>query len=205
VSIQAALCALRVIKKVPDIVDHFVGKAKNLLTDRNHGVLLSCITLVTEMCQIDPSVLDEFRYVFAWKHMELTRLRIGCPSSCQESQVFSHDRLQSGTRCLGNHRSFSPGEDFTTPPDAREGRSTSERYYERYFSSGLSSIFFKLQSTLNGCQKVATNTDATKNVGNSILYETVLTVLEIEADTGLRVMAINILGKFLSNRDNNIR
>jgi AP-1 complex subunit gamma-1 len=53
--------------------------------------------------------------------------------------------------------------------------------------------------------QVATNTESTKNVGNSILYETVLTVLEIEAETGLRVMAINILGKFLSNRDNNIR
>lgn len=60
---KAALCALRVIKKVPDIADHFTGKAKNLLTDRNHGVLLSAITLVTEMCTIDEAFLGEFRSV----------------------------------------------------------------------------------------------------------------------------------------------
>jgi len=64
----------------------------------------------------------------------------------------------------------------------------------------------KASETMNDIlAQVATNTESTKNVGNSILYETVMTVLEIEADSGLRVMAINILGKFLSNRDNNIR
>jgi hypothetical protein len=132
-NIQAALCALRVIKKVPDIADHFVGKAKNLLTDRNHGVLLSCITLVTEMCQIDPSVLDEFRNVRIGRSLiitELIRRHTGCSTSCQKSQVFGHNRLQSRTRCLRDHGSLPPGQDFATPPVVREGRSTSERHYE---------------------------------------------------------------------------
>ena len=62
-SSQAALCALRVVRKVPELTDHFTTKAKNLLADRNHGVLLSSITLMIEMCQADGNILNEFRNV----------------------------------------------------------------------------------------------------------------------------------------------
>ncbi|KAJ8494790.1 hypothetical protein ONZ45_g13122 [Pleurotus djamor] len=170
---KSALCALRVVKKVPELTDHFIEKAKNLLTDRNHGVLLTAITLVTEMCQISPSVLDAFRNAVPLLVRNLKSLVTTGYSPEHDVSGITDPFLQ--VKVLRLLRMLGRGDE-------------------------------RASETMNDIlAQVATNTDSTKNVGNSILYETVLTVLEIEADTGLRVMAINILGKFLSNRDNNIR
>ncbi|KAJ4473863.1 adaptin N terminal region-domain-containing protein [Lentinula aciculospora] len=170
---KAALCALRVIKKVPDLADHFTTKAKNLLTDRNHGVLLSAITLVTEMVQTEPSVLEEFRNAVPLLVRNLKSLVTTGYSPEHDVSGITDPFLQ--VKILRLLRLLGKG-------DARA-------------SDTMNDIL----------AQVATNTDSSKNVGNSILYETVLCVLDIEADSGLRVMAINILGKFLSNKDNNIR
>lgn len=170
---KAALCALRVIKKVPDLADHFTSKGKNLLTDRNHGVLITSITLITEMCQLETAILDEFRNAVPLLVRTLKSLVTTGYSPEHDVSGITDPFLQ--VKVLRLLRMLGRGDE-------------------------------QASETMNDIlAQVATNTDSTKNVGNSILYETVLTVLAIEADSGLRVMAINILGKFLSNRDNNIR
>ncbi|OCF74754.1 AP-1 complex subunit gamma-1 [Kwoniella mangroviensis CBS 8886] len=170
---KAALCALRIIRRVPDLMDHFITKAKMLIQDRNHGVLLAGITLITEMCEIDEKVCDEFRKATGYLVKHLKNLVTTGYSAEHDVLGITDPFLQ--VKILRLLRLLGRGDPAS--------------------SEIMNDIL----------AQVATNTDSTKNVGNSILYETVLTVLEIEADSGLRVMAINILGKFLSNRDNNIR
>ena len=176
---KAALCAMRICRKVPDLQEHFVEKAKLLLSDRNHGVLLCGLTFVTSMCEADEAeggeegIVDMFRPLTGG----LVRTLKGLASSgyAPEHDVngitdpFLQVKILRLLRVLGRG-------------DAR----TSEQ---------INDIL----------AQVATNTESAKNVGNSILYESVLTILEIEADSGLRVLGVNILGKFLTNKDNNIR
>ena len=176
---KAALCAMRICRKVPDLQEHFIEKAKLLLSDRNHGVLLCGLTFVTSMCEADEAeggeegIVDMFRPSTGG----LVRTLKGLASSgyAPEHDVngitdpFLQVKILRLLRVLGRG-------------DAR----TSEQ---------INDIL----------AQVATNTESAKNVGNSILYESVLTILDIEADSGLRVLGVNILGKFLTNKDNNIR
>ena len=41
--------------------------------------------------------------------------------------------------------------------------------------------------------QVATNTESSKNVGNAILYETVLSIMDIKSESGLRVRLANAI------------
>lgn len=177
---KAALCAMRICKKVPDLQEHFIDKAKALLSDRNHGVMLTGLTLVTSMCEADEE--DEDR--------EQSTVDIFKPLT--GSLVKSLKGLsQSG---------YAPEHDVTgiTDPFLQ----VKILRLLRILGTGDAQISEQINDIL---AQVATNTDSSKNVGNSILYEAVLTILDIEADSGLRVLGVNILGKFLTNKDNNIR
>lgn len=176
---KAALCAMRICKKVPDLQEHFLEKAANLLSDRNHGVLLCGLTLVTNLCEMDEAEGGEEGIVEKFRPFSggLVRTLKGLASS-----------------------GYAPEHDVTGVTDPFLQVKILQLL--RVLGRGDPETSEQINDIL---AQVATNTDSSKNVGNSILYEAVLTILDIEADSGLRVLGVNILGKFLSNRDNNIR
>lgn len=176
---KAALCAMRICRKVPDLQEHFIEKAKLLLSDRNHGVLLCGLTFVTSMCEEDEAEDGEQGIVETFRPLTsgLVRTLKGLASSgyAPEHDVNGITDPFLQVKILRLLRTLGRGDPRT--------------------SEQINDIL----------AQVATNTDSAKNVGNSILYESVLTILDIEADSGLRVLGVNILGKFLTNKDNNIR
>lgn len=176
---KAAICAMRICRKVPDLYEHFLEKAKTLLGDRNHGVLICGLTFATDLCEAEEEeegpegVIEMFRPLAGG----LVRALKGLTTS-----------------------GYAPEHDVSgiTDPFLQ----VKILRFLRVLGRGDAATSEMINDIL---AQVATNTDSSKNVGNSILYEAVLTILDIEADSGLRVLGVNILGKFLANKDNNIR
>lgn len=170
---KAILCACRIIRKVPELMENFISLAKPCLNDKNHGVVLATVSLTTEMCRQSNSVLKNFKKLVPTLVRILKNLIMSGYSPEHDvsgiSDPFLQVRILRLLRILGRH----DGEASETMNDI--------------------------------LAQVATNTETSKNVGNAILYETVLTIMDIKSESGLRVLAVNILGRFLLNNDKNIR
>ena len=58
---KATLCACRIIRKEPEMIENFINLIPSLLNDKNHGVMLAAVSLVTEICNISPEYTEKFR------------------------------------------------------------------------------------------------------------------------------------------------
>ncbi|CAI9278333.1 unnamed protein product [Lactuca saligna] len=171
---KAALCSIRIIKKVPDLAENFVNPVTSLLKEKHHGVLLTAIQLCADLCIVSEEALEYFRKKCTEGIVKVLKDAVNSPYAPEYdisgiSDPFLQIRLLRILRILGH--GDADASDFMNDVLAQ----------------------------------VATKTESNKNAGNAILYECVETIMSIEDSGGLRVLAINILGRFLSNRDNNIR
>ena len=170
---KAALCSVRIVKKVPDLADEFVPGTSELLSDRHHGVLLCAVTLALELCVLDQVHVTHFRkHVPVLVKILMSLIRAGYSA---EHDVGGHADPFLQVKLLQLLAKLGAGD-----ADA---------------SDAMSDVL----------ANVASNTDGSKNAGNAILYEAVNAIIGTESVGGLRVLAVNILGRFLGNKDNNIR
>ncbi|XP_053312807.1 AP-1 complex subunit gamma-like 2 isoform X2 [Spea bombifrons] len=61
---KAVLCAVHIIRKVPELVEMFIPVSEELLGEKRHGVLYGAVLLVTEICLRHPGACKRFRKLF---------------------------------------------------------------------------------------------------------------------------------------------
>eukprot|EP00216_Chloropicon_sp_CCMP2111_P004951 CAMPEP_0198243782 /NCGR_PEP_ID=MMETSP1446-20131203/30684_1 /TAXON_ID=1461542 ORGANISM="Unidentified sp, Strain CCMP2111" /NCGR_SAMPLE_ID=MMETSP1446 /ASSEMBLY_ACC=CAM_ASM_001112 /LENGTH=840 /DNA_ID=CAMNT_0043927703 /DNA_START=54 /DNA_END=2576 /DNA_ORIENTATION=- len=174
---KAALCAVRLAQKVPELVHDFKDEALALLDERSHGVLLGAVTLALELCNLTPEAIAWF----ATRASNLVKM------------------LKHLTTSGGSSFSASDHHVHGIPDPFLQVKIL---HLLRILGKGNTEVSDLMSDVL---AQVATNTTSGKNAGHAILYECAQTIIETESVGGLRVLAVNILGKFLSNRDNNMR
>ncbi|KAI1285283.1 AP-1 complex subunit gamma-1 [Halotydeus destructor] len=170
---KAILCAARIVRKVPELMEVFIPVSRTILNEKNHGVLVTGVTLITEICEQSSDTQAYFKKMVPNLVRILKNLTMAGYSPehdvCGVSDPFLQVKILRLLRLLG-----------------RDDVEASE---------AMNDIL----------AQVATNTENSKNVGNAILYETVISIMDIKSESGLRVLGVNILGRFLLNTDKNIR
>lgn len=172
---KAILVASKLVDKNGELSEIFAEKVPTLLSERNHGCLMSALSLLQSVYVADGE----------------------CHTMAMEQipKILSHLKSLSTT-------GFTPEYDVAGVADPFLYVKLIETL--RLLYEGKQDAPF-LEQTNDALTQVVSKVDTTKNAGNAVLYEAVKAIFRINTDPGVRVLGVNVLGKFLSIKDNNTR
>lgn len=185
---KALQCAAKLICRDASLTEVFYPYVSSIIGSSqvsSHGVLLGA----TKLCQAA---------LLAQEHYEYDNY-----TQILESLVQNIPDLLSFLQDM-NATSFNPEYDVS---------GTSDPFLQVELLHTLRLLFEKApqecevyQGKLNDLlTKIATNSNGTKNSAHAVLYECVRTIFALQLDQSLRVLAVNVLAKFLSGKDNNTK
>ncbi|KAL8273294.1 hypothetical protein Esti_002795 [Eimeria stiedai] len=184
---KAALAAGKCVRRLGgEIAPRFVPALPLLASDRSHGVLLGACALLFAVLEARPDLRAECRQHLLQPFVKALR---AC-SSASYSQSAEYDIAGIVDPLLQSRL-------LRAVASLAEGDATS--------SAALTDVL----------AHVATNTDGSKNAGSCVLFECVRAIVSLETDQGkltpweavdcLRVLGLNVLGRFLSSREQNLK
>ena len=176
---KAALAAVHVVRKCPDLAETYAGRLRTVFkAEKNHGVMLALAALVLEVCAARPAAVPELAALV--------------PFCCRVL------RALVGAGYVAEYDVSGVCDPFLQVKLLRVLRVLGGAVLARGDARAAAHITGILAQVLN-------NTESARNVGNAVLYECVQTICALPVEAGLRVLAVNVLGRFLANTDNNIR
>lgn len=103
---KAVLCAVHIIRKVPDLVEMFIPTSEMLLAEKRHGVFYGAVLLATEICQRHPAAIKGFRKLLPLLLQKLRQIMSGYSPEHAVSGVtdpFLQVRILRLLRVLGHN------------------------------------------------------------------------------------------------------
>lgn len=173
---KACLVAAKLVEKDPDLAEIFLPKVALLINEKLAGTLLGTLRLIQSL-------------YFESAESRPTLIKF-------IPKVVAHLKRVTSSGYIADYEVSGIPDPFlqvtllTTLRILAVDENCSARYLE------------EINDILT---QVASNIESGKNAAHAILYECVKTIFAIQSDQALKILGVNLLGKFLSTKDNNTR
>ncbi|KGR06569.1 AP-1 complex subunit gamma-1 [Candida albicans P37037] len=173
---KACIVAAKLIEKEPELAEFFITKINSLINEKQPSLLLGTIRLIQAL-------------YFASEESRPTLIKT-IPKLVADLKRTTTSGYQPDYDVTGTTDPFLQVSLLETLRILGRDEQCPPQYLEQ-----INDIL----------TQVASNLDSGKNAAHAILYECVKTIFAIQSDQSLKILGVNILGKFLSTKDNNTR